>query len=108
MAYTTTWSVIDMKRELADGYVYEVILQVSAVDDDNDSKMFALNQSIRLQRPETLGTPYSELTESQIIAWCKNIMSQSSVDLNTTGLQWVENKIKNEMEDGISQGVPWT
>ena len=108
MAYTTTWSVLDMKREISDGYVYEVILQISAVDDDNSSKVFVLNQPVRLQRPETLGTPYSELTESQIITWCKTAMTQSSVDLNTNGLQWIENKIKHEMEDGISQGVPWT
>ena len=107
MAYTTNWSVLDMKRELADGYVYEVILQISAVDDDNDSKIFAMNQSIRLFRPEVL-TPYSDLTESQIIAWCKTIMADSSVDLDTNGLQWVENTIKQQMEDGISQGVPWT
>ena len=108
MSYTTTWHVLDMKRETSNGYVYNVLLQLKAIDDVDSSKIFAVNHSVHLSRPETLGIAYSDLTEATVIEWCKKLMEDSQIEPDLSSLQWIENKIKQEMEDGIGQGLPWT
>tara|TARA_B100001996_G_scaffold305466_1_gene246543 strand:+ start:465 stop:794 length:330 start_codon:yes stop_codon:yes gene_type:complete len=107
MAYTTTWHVLNMQRETSDGYVFDVAIQLAAVDNDDSSKRWSVNQSVHLERPEALGIAYSDLTESKVLEWCKQILDTTQMTPNQTYTQFLEEEIKRKMEDGLGNGLPW-
>ena len=108
MSYTTTWHVLNMQRETSDGYVFDVVLQLAAVDNDNVDKKWAVNQSVHLERPETLEVAYSDLTEAKVIEWCKEVLDASQMNPDQTYTQFLEEEVKRNMEDDLSNGLPWT
>tara|TARA_B100000287_G_scaffold434994_1_gene501317 strand:+ start:207 stop:533 length:327 start_codon:yes stop_codon:yes gene_type:complete len=108
MAYTTTWHVLNMQRETSDGYVFDVAIQLAAVDNDDSDKKWAVNQSVHLERPEVLEIPYSDLTEAKVLEWCKEILDSTQMTPNQTYTQFLEEQIKRKMEDGLGNGLPWT
>ena len=108
MAYTTTWHVLDMQRETSDGYVFAVMVQAKAVDNDDASKIHTVNQTVRLSRPEILEKAYEDLKEEDVLGWCMNLIKQSQLTPEFTHFQMIENEIKNHMEDGLGNGLPWT
>ena len=68
MAITKTWEVNTLERELADGYVKNVIYRVKGID-GSEEKARATG-SVELEKPETL-IPYKDLTASTVIGWVK-------------------------------------
>ena len=64
---TTTWTISQLDRELADGYVTTVHYRVDATDGTYNSGAYG---SVGLEKPETL-VPYKDLTSDIVIGWVK-------------------------------------
>ena len=76
MAITKKWEVNTLTRELADGYVKEVIYRVKGLD-GSEEKARATG-SVELEKPETL-IPYKDLTESTVLGWVKTKLGTDEV-----------------------------
>ena len=101
---TKTWQINTMERELADGYVKNVIYRVNGADGDIK---YRATGSVDLPKPGTL-VPYADLTESQVIGWVK-----AKLDADNAGtVASIEAKIDAEI--GIlktpttATGKPWS
>ena len=101
MAITKKWEVNTLTRELADGYVKEVIYRVKGLD-GSEEKARATG-SVDLAKPETL-IPYKDLTESTVLGWVKTKLGTDKVTA-----------IEKSLEDEIAlintpvtgTGKPW-
>ena len=132
MAITFTWSVKDMHRVAATGAVYRVEWSCSGVDADTEAShsrsgsyehtaSVTADEVIRTEADDTevVGevtrvvpvtpdhtasgfTPYADLTEADVLAWCKadgvgtaieakvtnNITNKIAAQVNSTGMPW--------------------
>ena len=132
MAITFTWSVKDMHRVAATGAVYRVEWSCSGVDADTEvshsrsgsyehTASVTADEVIRTEADDTevVGevtrvvpvtpdhtasgfTPYADLTEADVLTWCKaggvssaieskvtnNITDKIAVQVNSTGMPW--------------------
>ena len=75
MATTNTWSIAQLDRETADGFVFTVHYTVEASDETYKAGAYG---SIGLERPETL-TPYADLTEEVVVGWVKSQLTAEKV-----------------------------
>jgi hypothetical protein len=64
---TTTWKIVKLDRELADGYVHTVHYRVDATDGTYSAGAYG---SVGLEKPDTL-VPYKDLTSDIVIGWVK-------------------------------------
>tara|TARA_R100000353_G_scaffold868_1_gene1187 strand:- start:241 stop:549 length:309 start_codon:yes stop_codon:yes gene_type:complete len=101
---TTTWTIAELDRELADGYVYTVHYKVDATDGTYSSGAYG---SIGLEKPDTL-VPYKDLTEEVVVGWVK-------AKLNSEDSKTVENveaalaaKIAEQKTPTVGTGIPWS
>ena len=101
---TTTWTIAQLDRELADGYVYTVHYKVDATDGTYSSGAYG---SIGLEKPDTL-VPYKDLTEEVVVGWVKT-------KLNSEDSKTVENveaalaaKIAEQKTPTVGTGIPWS
>mgnify|MGYP003154372385 FL=1 len=99
MAHTTTWTITNMHRESADGYVYELDVKISAVDNADASNTSSTNTKVSLDRPDTL-VAYDTLDEATVIGWAK-------AGLGTTICDNIETYFTNKLAKKTSTGVPW-
>ena len=101
MAITKKWEVNTLTRELADGYVKEVIYRVKGID-GSDEKARATG-SVELEKPETL-IPYKDLTESKVLEWVKAKLGTDEVALIEKNL---EDQIALINTPVTATGKPW-
>ena len=101
MAITKKWEVNTLTRELADGYVKEVIYRVKGLD-GSEEKARATGE-VNLEKPETL-IPYKDLTESTVLGWVK-------AKLGTDGVTAIEKSLEDEIAliktPVTENGKPW-
>jgi hypothetical protein len=71
MANTYVWKIVDLNRNLEDGFVFQAHYTVTAISDQVDSDGNAYNSgaygSIGLDRPKKLAD-FEDLTEADIVA----------------------------------------
>ena len=71
MANTYVWKIVDLNRDLSDGFANTAHYTVTGISDQVDSDGNAYNSgaygSIGLDRPDTLAD-FEDLTEDQIVA----------------------------------------
>lgn len=65
---TVNWEVLDLKREVADGFVYQVDFKLSATE---GGETVDGNARVTFPRPESLEVAYADLTEEVVIGWVK-------------------------------------
>jgi len=100
MATTNTWSIAQLERETADGYVFIAHYTVDASDDTYKAGAYG---SIDLERPETL-TPYSDLTEEVVVGWVKEKLTAEKVTEVEAALQAQLDEQKTPTK---ASGTPW-
>ena len=111
MAITFTWSVKDMHKVTATGAVYKVEWSCSGVDADTEvshsrsgSYLHTDSDGEQATPDHTAAgfTPYADLTEADVLAWCKadgvgaehealitsNITNKIAAQVNSTGMPW--------------------
>ena len=101
MAITKKWEVNTLTRELADGYVKEVIYRVKGLD-GSEEKARATG-SVDLEKPETL-IPYKDLTESTVLGWVKTKLGTDEV---ARVEKWLEDEITLINTPVTAEGKPW-
>jgi len=111
MAITFTWSVNDMHKVTATGAVYKVEWSCSGVDADTEVSHSRSGSYLHTNSDGEQATPdhtasdftaYSDLTEVDVLAWCKaggvsaenealitsNITNKIAAQVNSTGMPW--------------------
>jgi len=111
MAITFTWSVKDMHKVTDTGAVYKVEWSCSGVDADTEvshsrsgSYLHTDSDGEQATPDHTASgfTPYADLTEADVLAWCKadgvgakteasltsNITNKVAAQANSTGMPW--------------------
>lgn len=101
MSTAYTWEIVNLHRELSDGYVYKVDYIVHAVNDDYSTN---ISTSLHLERPKSELIPYDLLTPELVINWVKENLGASKV-------ADVENKLQILLDEQFmpskAAGIPW-
>ena len=111
MAITFTWSVKDMHKVTDTGAVYKVEWSCSGVDADTEVSHSRSGSYLHTDSDGEQATPdhtasgftaYADLTEADVLAWCKadgvgasnealitsNITNKIAAQANSTGMPW--------------------
>jgi hypothetical protein len=97
MAITYNWSVSNLDRNTADGFVFCAHWQVSAVDGEHSASAYAT-----VSWPEgTPAIPYANLTEATVLAWVWNAVDKTATEASLAAqIELLKNPVK-------ATGTPW-
>ena len=99
---TFTWTINQLERETADGFVFTAHYSVNAADDTYSSGAYG---SIGFERPDTL-IPFSDLTEEIVIGWVKEkIGGDEKVQEIQAALQA---QLDEQRTPTKASGLPWS
>lgn len=98
---TFTWSVANLERETADGYVYTVHYTVNANDGTYSAGAYG---SIGLERPEGELIPFADLTEGTVVQWVKDALTAEKVTEIGDALQ---SQLDEQRAPSKASGLPW-
>ena len=101
---TTTWTIAQLERELADGYVYSVHYKVDATDGTYSAGAYG---SIALEKPETL-VPYKDLTSDVVVGWVKAKLIAENSDAVTKIESALAANIAEQKTPTVGSGIPWS
>jgi hypothetical protein len=101
MATTYTWSISQLERETADGYVFTAHYTVSANDGTYSSGAYG---SIGFEKPDTL-VPFADLTEEVVVGWVKAQLTAEKVTEVEAALQAQLDEQKTPTK---ASGTPWS
>jgi hypothetical protein len=100
MTATFTWSIAQLERETADGFVFTAHYRIDAKDDAYAAGAYG---SIGLERPRNL-IPYSSLSEELVIEWVKEALTPEKVADIEAALQ---QQISEQRTPTKAAGLPW-
>lgn len=95
-----TWKIVDLDREIVDGYVYTAHYTIEATDGMYHSGAYG---SIGFERPDNL-IPFSDLTEDLVIGWVKDKLGSDKVAEIANALLL---QIEEQAQPTKATGVPW-
>jgi hypothetical protein len=94
-----TWSVAQLDRNTSDGFVNTVHWRVNAIDGDLNASSYG-TVGYAQEEGKTL-IPYSNLTETAVIAWVQESLDKATVEASLA--QQIES-LKNPV---TVSGLPW-
>jgi hypothetical protein len=94
-----TWNVVQMDRQVADGFVTTVHYTVSAVDGEFTASTYG---TVGFTKEEMDYVPFEQLTPEQVIGWVKDSLGQETVE---EGLAAQIEAQKNPVQ---LSGLPWS
>ena len=97
---TYLWSISQMDRLTADGFVVTVHYNVSATDGTYSANTYG-TVGYQEQPGETF-TPYDQLTEAQVVGWVQNSLGQATVEAS------LQSQINAQINPVQESGVPWS
>ncbi len=92
-----TWNVVQMDRQVADGFVTTVHYNVSAVDGEFTASTYGTVGYTE----EGAFTPYSQLTEAVVVSWVKDSLGQATVEESLAA------QIEAQKNPVQETGLPW-
>ena len=92
-----TWNVVQMDRQVADGFVTTVHYNVSAVDGEFTASTYGTVGYTE----EGAFTPYSQLTEAVVVGWVKDSLGQATVEESLAA------QIEAQKNPISESGLPW-
>jgi len=94
---TTTWSIVNLDRNTADGFVTTAHWTAVAVDGEHSASAYAT-----VSWPEgTPVVPYANLTEETVLEWVWNAVDKSATEASLAAqIALLKNPIK-------ATGTPW-
>jgi hypothetical protein len=99
----TNWTITQMDRLTADGFVVTVHWTASQTDGDYNASTYSTVSFT--EQPGSSYTPYADLTEAQVIGWVKD-------SLGTDGVAAVDSSLAANIADQkapkVATGTPWT
>ena len=97
---TYTWNIVELEREVDDGFVFTAHYEVVAQNNVYKSGAYG---SVSFERPEEL-IPYDDLTEEIVVDWVKNKLGEKAVLDTETVLQ---EALDEQASPTKALGVPW-
>lgn len=95
------WGIVNLERELSDGYVFKVDYSICARRNDiYVNKIF----SIDLDRPEAELIPYEDLTEELVVQWVKDKVDPEFISNEQAELL---KKVQERETPKVGKGLPW-
>jgi hypothetical protein len=92
-----TWSVVQMNRQVADGFVTTVHFNVSAVDGEFTASTYGTVGYTE----EGAFTPYSQLTEAVVVGWVQESLGKDTVE------ESLASQIEAQKNPVSESGLPW-
>lgn len=98
---TITWSIVDLEREVADGYVHIVNYRV----DGTEAGFFAsFTSKTFLVRPNENFVPFEDLTEAMVLDWIFTAIGAEAVEAIERG---IEAELQDQQFPRVAHGLPW-
>ena len=101
---TTTWTIAQLDRELADGYVYTVHYTVDATDNTYSDGAYG---SVGLEKPDTL-VAYKDLTSETVIGWVKAKLDAQEAGTVANIEAALAAQIAEQKTPTVGSGIPWS
>jgi len=101
---TTTWTIAQLDRELADGYVSTVHYRVDATDGTYSAGAYG---SVGLEKPDTL-VPYKDLTSDVVVGWVKAKLIADDSEAVTKIEAALAAQITEQKTPTTGKGLPWS
>jgi len=100
METTITWNIVQLEREINDGYVFTAHWEVTAQEGDLYARIYG---SLGLQRPEDEFIPFEDLTEEIVISWVKEKLETDVSEYENSLLAQIE----LQKNPPTTTGLPW-
>jgi len=95
---TTTWTISQLDRKTADGFVTTAHWTCNAVDGEHTASIY----STCSWADGTVNTPYSELTQETVLGWVwESVDKQATEDALAAQIALQKNPV-------TAQGLPWS
>ena len=104
---TTTWKIIDLKSQIADGLVTKVIYECRAqLDDIIARKIDEMALAGDPTKPNYI--PFTQLLEEDVLQWVAALLGQAQITTIETELKDTVTARKAQ-KDAITEtsGIPW-
>ena len=108
MAITVTWSIVDMKRDVASGGVKLVYWQCVAADDTNTECSAVESGKLQLEPDADADgfVAYDDLTEATVLGWVKDYLGEDAVSaMETQRTEKVAAQVARKTSE--ANGTPW-
>jgi len=96
---TYTWAIANLERNTSDGKVIVAHYTVSAKNDTYSAGAYG-----SLGFDGEIETPFSELTEQQIVGWVTDSLGEEKVTEVEVALQ---KQLDEQAAPSVAAGVPW-
>jgi hypothetical protein len=92
------WSVVQMDRQVADGFVTTVHYNVSAVDGEFTASTYG---TVGFTKEEMDYVPFEQLTQEQVIGWVQDSLGKDTVE------EALATQIESKKNPVSESGLPW-
>ena len=92
-----TWNVVQMNRQVTDGFVVTVHYTVNAVDGDFTASTYGTVGYTE----EGAFTPFADLTEAVVVGWVQESLGKDTVEASLTA------QIEAQKNPTSESGLPW-
>jgi propanediol dehydratase small subunit len=93
-----TWQVVQMDRQVADGFVTTVHYNVSAEDGEFTASTYG---TVGFTKEEMEYVPFEQLTPEQVIGWVQDSLGQATVE------EALATQIEAQKNPVSESGLPW-
>jgi hypothetical protein len=93
-----TWNVVQMDRQVADGFVTTVHYTVSAVDGEFTASTYG---TVGFTQEDMEYVPFAELTQEQVVGWVQDSLGQATVE------EALATQIEAQKNPVSESGLPW-
>lgn len=93
-----TWNVVQMDRQVTDGFVTTVHYNVSAVDGEFTASTYG---TVGFTKEEMDYVPFEQLTPEQVIGWVQDSLGKDTVE------EALAAQIESKKNPVSESGLPW-
>ena len=97
---TYNWSIVNMDRLTADGFVVTVHYNVSATDGTYNASTYGTVGYT--EQPGETYIPYADLTQEQVVGWVKASLGEATVEAS------LQSQIDAQINPVQAAGLPWS
>lgn len=104
---TTTWKIVQLKRNPSNGLVFEVTFIMNfELENETDRHVGSVELTGDPTSPSFI--PYEELTEAIVLGWVKEELTQAKItEIETSAEARLEDRIEKKANPEFLIGTPW-
>ena len=95
-----TWTIVNMDRLTADGFVVTVHYNVSATDGTYNASTYGTVGYT--EQPGETYVPYADLTQAQVVGWVQTSLGKDTVEDS------LQSQIDAQKNPVVATGTPWS